>query len=131
MDEALRQVLAGSGLEAVAQGETLVVRQRPTPPGQEAIPLPEVVVQDNRAKGVAVEEASSALKLGVPLMETPQSVSVIPALQARRAGRQSVLPRRSVTRRAFRQSPSARKSAERGFASVVSIRPRMRSSRTG
>ena len=39
------------------------------------------MVQDNRAEGVAVQEASSALKLGVPLMETPQSVSVIPALQ--------------------------------------------------
>ena len=81
VDEALRQVLAGSGLEAVVQGETLVVRQRLAPAGEEAMTLPEVVVQDDRAEGVAVQEASSALKLGVPLMETPQSVSVIPALQ--------------------------------------------------
>jgi hypothetical protein len=36
-DEALRRALAGSGLEAVVQGETLVVRQLPAVPGRSGL----------------------------------------------------------------------------------------------
>ena len=78
VDEALRQVLAGSGLEAVAQGETLVVRQSPAPPGQEAMTLPAVQVTADVERSYRVSSTSTATRTDTPILETPFAVQVVP-----------------------------------------------------
>ena len=78
VDEALRQVLAGSGLEAAAQGETLVVRQSPAPPGQEAMTLPAVQVTADVERSYRVSSTSTATRTDTPILETPFAVQVVP-----------------------------------------------------
>lgn len=87
-DVALKQLLAGSGLEASRQGNVLVVRRVPAAaaPGKEAV-LPEVAVV---ASSTAMPEpgtrraesfSTETTRLGVlgerPLLDTPFSVNVV------------------------------------------------------
>lgn len=78
--EAARRLLSGSGLEMAARPDgSYTLRRRPM--GEEAAMLPTVTVTGKGAYDGAnpylVSSASTATKTDTPLMETPQSISVV------------------------------------------------------
>lgn len=78
--EGARRLLAGSGLEMAARADgSYTLRRRPV--GDEAAMLPTVTVTGKGAYDGAnpylVSSASTATKTDTPLMETPQSISVV------------------------------------------------------
>ncbi|MEW6246202.1 MAG: TonB-dependent siderophore receptor [Nitrospirota bacterium] len=101
-EEALRLLLAGTGLTYRVTSEGTVTLERaapPTPPapaaqipkppatpegtppnaqdGQKPVKVPEIVVKEVQDKGYVTEDATSATKSATPLVETPQSITVI------------------------------------------------------
>lgn len=89
--EALRRLLAGSGLEAVAQGDALVLQRSEPRPAPGARTLGEVTVtasgQAEHAwgpvPGYTARRSATATRTDTPLNEIPQSISVITAEQIR------------------------------------------------
>jgi iron complex outermembrane receptor protein len=88
--EALSRLLAGSGLEAVTQGNGRYVLKEgapipSTPRGNAPLALPEVKVQGeretalNHVDGYVARRSATATKTDIRLIENPQSVSVVTA----------------------------------------------------
>lgn len=84
--QALERLLVGSGLEATAQGNAIVVKPIPVASSTTAT-LSQVTVTANRESadgpvgGFVPKRSSTATKTDALLSETPQSVSVIPREQ--------------------------------------------------
>jgi iron complex outermembrane receptor protein len=78
--QALEQALAGSGLVAVQQGESTVIRPAPPPVPEGALvtELPEVKVVAGRDIALRADHAPSTTKGRTPLLVTPMSVQVVP-----------------------------------------------------
>ncbi len=81
LEQALREVLQGTGLHAVANGNNEGYRIEPLPaarPDDTAL-LPAVTVLGNAggAAGPLSLDSSAATKTDTPLIETPQSISVV------------------------------------------------------
>ncbi len=85
-DQALEQLLDGTGLEArrSSSGAIMIVRRSdPAPAAAPAAPAP---AQADEARGapdivLVTGEAVTATKTATPIMQTPQSISIIPATQ--------------------------------------------------
>jgi len=82
--DALAQLLAGSGLSAVSDGKTLVVRPTPVSSSGEATLAPMTVTADADRSGTTegsgsftTRSMSSATHLPLSMRETPQSVTVL------------------------------------------------------
>ncbi|MEC5397571.1 TonB-dependent siderophore receptor [Uliginosibacterium sp. H1] len=90
-DQALQRLLSGSGLEAVSQGNTLVIR-----PGRGETMLPAVTVTasgedpNGPVGGYAATRTMTGTKTDTPLRLVPQSVSVVSAEQIADQDAQSV-----------------------------------------
>ncbi|RRD56709.1 TonB-dependent siderophore receptor [Comamonadaceae bacterium OH2545_COT-014] len=102
--QALGRLLAGSGLHAVPVGHGFVIQRAParaatTPAGStgDAQTLPAVTVQaapetaTGPVLGYAARRSATATKTDTPLVETPQSVSVIGAEEIEAKGMREVL----------------------------------------
>jgi len=80
VDAALRQLLAGTGLEARTEGGAVVVRKAPVAASRDTS-LPQVTVTGAGASAPAtayrVQRASAATKSDTALIDTPTSVTVI------------------------------------------------------
>lgn len=94
-EQGLRQLLRGSGLEAQARGDgSYTLRQLPAPPaihGNEVELSPVTVrAEGEQARGPLVgyvaRRSATATKTDTPLIETPQSISVVGAEQAEAIG---------------------------------------------
>lgn len=91
--EAIRQLLEGSGLAFIfTDAKTVTLQKAPAPAAmsqaesgspselstrQKPIKVPEVVVKEVRERGYVADEASSATRIPVPIQETPRSVEVV------------------------------------------------------
>lgn len=75
-EEALRRILAGSGLEGVVEGDTLMVRSISAASEQD-ITLPGVDVR-SMIDSYRVPRTSTGMGIETPVMETPFSVQVVP-----------------------------------------------------
>ncbi|KPU92363.1 ligand-gated channel protein [Variovorax paradoxus] len=84
--QAVERLLAGSGLVAVTDGAAVVVRSAAAP-GAAAATLPAVVVEAGAERetatgpvqGYVARRSASGTKTDTPIMETPQSISVVTA----------------------------------------------------
>ncbi|MBW7900092.1 MAG: TonB-dependent siderophore receptor [Rhodocyclaceae bacterium] len=81
---ALRELLKQTGLEAVPQGGGYLLRRAPTPVGGEAQLAPvtvTAVAQQESAwgpvKGYAAKRSATGTKTDTPILETPQSISIV------------------------------------------------------
>ncbi len=85
--QALDRLLAGSGLVAVQEGSAIVVRAAPAPQARKAVALPPVTVTASAeqetatgpVQGYAARRSATGTKTDTPLIETPQSITVIGA----------------------------------------------------
>ncbi|HVR53536.1 MAG TPA: TonB-dependent siderophore receptor [Pseudorhodoferax sp.] len=86
--DALARMLAGSGLEAVLQSNgSWLVRRVPVPPAAATTALPAVTVTaatepetaTGPVRGYAARRSGTGTKTDTPLMETPQSISIVGA----------------------------------------------------
>jgi len=78
-EEALRRLLAGSGLSFSLEGNTVLIRAA-RPAAQSEPQLPEVRVQAASATpAYQAEIATSATRIKAPLRDIPQTVNVVPA----------------------------------------------------
>jgi iron complex outermembrane receptor protein len=82
--QALDQLLAGSGLSASVEGNAVVIRT--LVPGASNASLPAVTVQaegeqsaTSRVQGYVARRSATGTKTDTPIIETPQSISVITA----------------------------------------------------
>ena len=82
--QALDQLLAGSGLAASVEGNAVVIRT--LVPGASNASLPAVTVQaegeqsaTSRVQGYVARRSATGTKTDTPIIETPQSISVITA----------------------------------------------------
>ncbi|GGC02501.1 ferric siderophore receptor [Oxalicibacterium flavum] len=88
--EAYAQALRGSGLEMTVGGSgTLTVRQAPAAAGDAVLPAVSVTTQAETV-GYVARRSSAGTKTDTPLVEIPQSVSVITAQEMRDRNAQSV-----------------------------------------
>ncbi|PAT40707.1 TonB-dependent siderophore receptor [Vandammella animalimorsus] len=101
---ALAQMLRGTGLQARQQGQTWTIQPAPTPAqaaaassAGDAQTLPAVTVQaapetaTGPVLGYAARRSATATKTDTPLVETPQSISVIGAEEIEAKGMREVL----------------------------------------
>lgn len=79
--QALDRLLAGSGLVAKVNGKTVVVTLAPTVAAERSMDLVTVTAASQDPSADAAKRTSSASKTDTPVIETPQSVSVITAAQ--------------------------------------------------
>lgn len=93
LEEAVRQLLEGTGLQytftdagtvtlqktapATTSQSDLSPTEEPAAPKQKPIQMPEVIVKDVKEHSYTAEEASSATRIPVPIQETPRSVEVV------------------------------------------------------
>ncbi len=83
--DALRALLAGSGLQGRVQGRTLMVERAPAPGAQAALPAVTVTANTEResatgpVQGYAARRSATGTKTDTPILETPQSLSVVGA----------------------------------------------------
>lgn len=75
--QALDRLLVGSGLTASMEGRTVVVNMRPAQTSREATTLPAVVVTAGSEVGYVANSSAGGFKTNTPIVETPQSISVI------------------------------------------------------
>ncbi|HJS05050.1 MAG TPA: TonB-dependent siderophore receptor [Variovorax sp.] len=77
---ALDRLLAGSGLAAAIDGNTVVVRAAPAMPGSAELPAVTVSAEQESPSGVTgyvARRSASGFKTDTPIIETPQSISVV------------------------------------------------------
>ena len=125
--EALRRLLAGTGLSGrVTEGRTVLLHRLPAAPiSAGTVLLPEVNVAAGRARswepvpGYAATLGSSGTKTDTPLLETPQSVSVVTAAQIRETDAASITEALAYTPGLTAQAPTFSRMADdftiRGF----------------
>ena len=83
--QALERLLAGSGLRATQEGAAVVIRPLPTATGTSALPAVTVLGSAEREsasgpfRGYAATRSASGTKTDTPLIETPQSITVVGA----------------------------------------------------
>ncbi|GGY55538.1 TonB-dependent siderophore receptor [Pseudoduganella albidiflava] len=80
--QALDRLLAGSGLVATVDGNTVVVSRAPDTAAEQAMaPITVTAAAHEESGGAPARRTVSASKTDTPILETPQSVSVITAAQ--------------------------------------------------
>lgn len=101
--QALQRLLAGSGLQAVVDGNAVVIKPVPLPPpppdsNSAPVQLPGLQVKASveredahgRVNGYAARLSATATKTDTPIIETPQTISVVSAEQVLMQGSQTV-----------------------------------------
>jgi len=88
-EAALKGMLAGTGVSArISKPRTVVLVLEPSSAAEtgdvssdleksQSVKLPEVLVKDVKERGYAAERQTTATKSDIPLIETPQSITVI------------------------------------------------------
>ncbi|WP_157627445.1 TonB-dependent siderophore receptor [Variovorax boronicumulans] len=82
--QALDRLLAGSGLAATMEGNAAVIKTAPATGGTSMLPAVTVVADGeesatSRVQGYVAKRSATATKTDTPIIETPQSISVITA----------------------------------------------------
>lgn len=82
--QALDRLLAGSGLAATMEGNAAVIKTAPATGGTSTLPAVTVVADGEesatgRVQGYVAKRSATATKTDTPIIETPQSISVITA----------------------------------------------------
>ncbi|MBO9645588.1 MAG: TonB-dependent receptor plug domain-containing protein, partial [Pseudacidovorax sp.] len=96
--QALERILAGSGLRGVVEGEAVIIRSRQDKPEGQVL-LPVVVTAasapheaaDGALSGYVAERSAAATRTDTPILETPQSLSVVGRSEMESRGVQDVM----------------------------------------
>lgn len=82
LEEALKLVLKNTGLEAIIQNNSIVIREKKQSSSNESdLGSVEVIANKDQQNSYTIKNLSSATKMNLSLKDTPQSISVITSQQ--------------------------------------------------